>query len=444
MLAFMACSGIDPWGNSSSSGQADENSQANESSQTSGTSSQGSSASSAPVAQAHVQADIDALAIGYAPGDSAANITQNLTLASVGPIYGSAITWESLDTGGRLADDGTVTRPPFTPGATGITGDAVVSIRATAALEGANAQKTFSNLRIKPIGPTDADKVAHEKALLTDASITYGKEVSKPIETATNVTMDLGLGKTTAGTARTQGMEYNEVAIAWTSAPSGYISSVGIVTRPEFGQGNVLVTLTATLTCGGASDTRVYSITVLQKPDPSSFFPVFYNSDFERSVSIPNAGSGTSGSGIDRPSSITLAFTKTNSYTGFGGQQSLYVSSSSGGNRILFNSYANCNSPEGRTNVTFWLRGSGTGESGSLAVQMAASNRYWSLGTMTGPQTEYVVNNSISYGDYTGSFTLNDWTKITLNLGTYDPSTGKLYVRGNGSYAFLIDEIGYE
>ena len=57
-----------------------------------------------------VMADIAALNIGYATGDSEIAVTQNVKLTVTGAVYGSAITWTSSNTA-VISNSGVVTRP---------------------------------------------------------------------------------------------------------------------------------------------------------------------------------------------------------------------------------------------------------------------------------------------------------------------------------------------
>lgn len=89
-----------------------------------------------------VMADIAALSIGYAPGDSATAVTQNVSLAITGALYGSSITWASSNTT-VISDSGVVTRPGFA------SGDAVVTVTATVYNNGANSTKDFDLVVLK-------------------------------------------------------------------------------------------------------------------------------------------------------------------------------------------------------------------------------------------------------------------------------------------------------
>lgn len=87
---------------------------------------------------------------------------------------------------------------------------------------------------------SDAEAVAADKESLTTISITFSGS-----DTADNVTGDLILP--TAGESGT--------TISWNSDDTEVISNTGEVTRPSNSQGDVTVTLTATISKGGESDT---------------------------------------------------------------------------------------------------------------------------------------------------------------------------------------------
>ena len=82
-----------------------------------------------------------ALAIGYGSGDSAASVTQNLSLPASGS-GGSTVTWgETSDTGGNLAiagGTGTITRPAYT------LGNGSATLRATITKGAASDTKDFT------------------------------------------------------------------------------------------------------------------------------------------------------------------------------------------------------------------------------------------------------------------------------------------------------------
>jgi len=170
-----------------------------------------------------------ALAIGYASGDSASSVTQNLTLAASG-IDNSAINWASSNES-VVGTDGTVTQP--------VTGDATVTLTATITVGAVSDTKAFQ-VTVKA-QMTDAQAVAAAKAAL---AIGY-----QPGDAASSVTQALSLPVTgAAGTS-----------VAWTSSDPA-ISATGMVTRPV--TDDLPVTLTATISLNVASDTKVFIVTV--------------------------------------------------------------------------------------------------------------------------------------------------------------------------------------
>ncbi len=55
-----------------------------------------------------------------------------------------------------------------------------------------------------------------------------------------------------------------EVSITWVSSDTQHITTTGIITRPEDGEGDAVVTLTATLTLNDETLTKTFTITVLE------------------------------------------------------------------------------------------------------------------------------------------------------------------------------------
>ncbi|WP_172674240.1 InlB B-repeat-containing protein, partial [Syntrophomonas palmitatica] len=84
-----------------------------------------------------VAADKTVLEIGFAPGDSASSVTQNLNLTVTGAVYGSTITWISnnIDV---ISNNGEVTRPLYA------SGDAAVTLTATISSNGVSEPKAFT------------------------------------------------------------------------------------------------------------------------------------------------------------------------------------------------------------------------------------------------------------------------------------------------------------
>ncbi|WP_317973082.1 immunoglobulin-like domain-containing protein, partial [Paenibacillus sp. CCS19] len=95
--------------------------------------------------------------VGYASGDSASDVKQNLTLSTAG-LDGTSITWSS-DKSSIVAANGTVTRPSYTAG------DALVTLTATIKKGSVEETKTFT-LTVTKLAQTDAEAVAAAKAVV--------------------------------------------------------------------------------------------------------------------------------------------------------------------------------------------------------------------------------------------------------------------------------------
>ena len=185
------------------------------------------------------------LAITYVGSDNAASVTQDITLpATVATAPGVSIAWSSDNTA-VITDAGAVTRPASSAA------DAAVKLTATITKGLENDTKEFSLtvLKEETTGPTDAQLVATAKAAL---AITYGSG-----DSSIGVTQDLSL-PTTVTTAP-------GVTITWSSDNTAIITDAGAVTRPANGSGNAAVVLTATISKESETDTKVFSLTVLEE-----------------------------------------------------------------------------------------------------------------------------------------------------------------------------------
>ena len=76
----------------------------------------------------------------------------------------------------------------------------------------------------------------------------------------------------------------NGASIAWATSDAGVISATGVITRPASGQPNATATLTATLTRGGATQTRAFEVTVRAMPGDDALA----QEDLD-AIEIPNA-----------------------------------------------------------------------------------------------------------------------------------------------------------
>jgi hypothetical protein len=171
-----------------------------------------------------------ALGIGYAAGDSASSVTQSVTLPATG-IDGSTVTWASSNPL-VITTAGVVSQP--------LTGGASATLTATITVGSTNDTKDFV-LTVRP-QLTDAQAVAAAKSAL---AVGYASG-----DSASSVTQNLTLPAT--------GIDNS--AIAWTSSNADVVSNAGAVTQPV--TGDATLTLTATITVGTASDTKVFPVTV--------------------------------------------------------------------------------------------------------------------------------------------------------------------------------------
>ena len=184
--------------------------------------------------QESVAADKAALVIGYAGTDSAASVTQALTLPGAGD-NGTTITWAS-DMTGIIDNDGAVTRPAADAA------DATVKLTATITKNEESDTKEFSLTVKKAL--SDADSVAADKAALV---IGYAGT-----DSAASVTQALTLpGAGASGTT-----------ITWASSDTAVIANDGTVTRPAANAADASVTLTATIEKNGVNDTKTFTLTV--------------------------------------------------------------------------------------------------------------------------------------------------------------------------------------
>ena len=172
------------------------------------------------------------LEIGYAQGDSATSVTENITLPTEAE-NGVAITWASSHPG-IISTGGVVTRPD----------DMTTEVILTATLT-KNAARDTQRFTLTVLITEDAQAVMRAKDALT---ITYAQG-----DSASGVAADITLPTAGAG----------GVAISWASSAAGVISASGTVTRPDM---NTEVTLTATLTKNTARDTKTFTLTALVAP----------------------------------------------------------------------------------------------------------------------------------------------------------------------------------
>ena len=178
---------------------------------------------------AAVTAAKTALAVTYTSGDGPTSVTGNVTLPTTGA-DGVSISWASSHTG-IIGTTGAVTRPD----------DMTTDVVLTATLsKGAAADQTKTFTLTVLISDAGTVKLAKDNLVITYAGT----------DDASDVTQDVTLA--TSGTGG--------VSISWMSTHTSIISTGGTVSQPE--DTDTVVTLTATLSKGSATDTKNFMLTV--------------------------------------------------------------------------------------------------------------------------------------------------------------------------------------
>ncbi|HEY8982184.1 MAG TPA: family 43 glycosylhydrolase [Streptomyces sp.] len=184
---------------------------------------------SLPVATQGVAADKAALTLG----DTSA-VTSDLTLPKSGEAGGSAITWAS-DNPDVVSASGAVTRPP--------------------AGQPAGRATLTATLRKGPVSDTKSFEVT-VPPMFDDAAA-----VRQAADALTVHNLDDARGNLTLPSAGDFGTK-----VTWTSASPDLVSADGVVHRPAHGAGPATADLTATVTKGTASTTRVLTAKVPELP----------------------------------------------------------------------------------------------------------------------------------------------------------------------------------
>ncbi|MEC9484639.1 MAG: lamin tail domain-containing protein [Candidatus Izemoplasma sp.] len=145
------------------------------------------------------------------------------------------ISWESSNTD-YIADDGTVTVPMY------YEGDQKVTLTAYVSLGEETLTETFEVTVLASDTMTDLDKVMLAKeALLLPVTGIVSSDITLPATGAHGTT------------------------VTWASDTPTVVANDGTVTRPESGEGNAAVTLTATITLNDESVTKEFEIIVAEE-----------------------------------------------------------------------------------------------------------------------------------------------------------------------------------
>lgn len=196
---------------------------------------------------AEVTDDAESALITYAYGDGQDSVTADIGLGDTGLLHGSVITWTSDNDAvisiSQTASDGkytgTVTKP--------LDADVPVTLTATAAdPEDGSVFASFSFvLTVKKVELTGAEKALEDYELVY---IVYGDGDSEA-----HVTQNLTFSGAVA----------NGSTVTWRSGDVAHVSNTGAVTQPDYGLGNIDITITATIKNGNATLTKRFLVTVV-------------------------------------------------------------------------------------------------------------------------------------------------------------------------------------
>jgi len=179
--------------------------------------------------------------------ESIDNVTSDLSLPAAGQ-NGCTIVWTSSDEDVISASDGTLTRPSY------IKGDRIVLLTAKLTYGLEFAEKTFK-ISVPKLNATGKELFDEDVDWL-NTSQTLGSNLSQY-----SISQNLSLPSSAP----------NASDITWESSHPDVIASDGTVTRPEYNQPSVSVTLTATITSTIAdfndTETKKIEYTVLSMPD---------------------------------------------------------------------------------------------------------------------------------------------------------------------------------
>ncbi|WP_025684337.1 immunoglobulin-like domain-containing protein [Paenibacillus maysiensis] len=173
-----------------------------------------------------------ALAPGFASGDSAAAVSQRLTLPLTG-LNDTTVSWSS-DTPDVISNEGAVTRPRYD------SGDRKVKLTATITKGTASDTQTFEVTVLKVAAQDTLDQAADSLSL---GDLSAVKE---------NLSLPLS--------------GYGGTQIEWSSANPLVIAPDGTLSRPSYINGNTDVTLMAVLHLEGLTKTKNFTAHVLSLP----------------------------------------------------------------------------------------------------------------------------------------------------------------------------------
>lgn len=189
--------------------------------------------------------DLEKLGEAMADLDIALEVSDDIVFVDSG-LHDVVITWVSDNTD-VIANDGTVTRPLFTEG------NVTVTVTASLTIGEDTLTKIFSVtvLKIAVISEAEQVAIAQGKLLLSFDTLVVS-DMILPVEVVED--------------------EFT-ATVTWSSSDTSIIANDGTITRPAIGEGNIIVTLTATLTVGTETLTKTFEVTV-KEDDPSNLLTI--------------------------------------------------------------------------------------------------------------------------------------------------------------------------
>lgn len=174
--------------------------------------------------------------------DTASDVQNDLYLTQNG-LWDTLVSWSVAPDNSFVDITGSVTRPAY------LEGDQTIIVTATISRDAAEVVSDFT-LTITKLATTDFEAVQ-----IAWHQLVFDKSVLQQNHDLNSITSALALPL--------NGKE--ATTISWESSASEFVSNTGAVIRPEFGEGNAFVTLTATINKYDESKDKHFELIVIQK-----------------------------------------------------------------------------------------------------------------------------------------------------------------------------------
>ncbi|WP_440906353.1 LamG-like jellyroll fold domain-containing protein (plasmid) [Catenovulum sp. SX2] len=206
-------------------------------------------------------------------------------------------------------------------------------------------------------------------------------------------------------------------SISWQTSDSSSITAEGVVTRPQVGQADAVVTLTATIAIGGEQTTREFSVTV-----KSLGAPAVARAHFSFDNHLADANSNFSNASIIG-STIGSVGGNENFAAGVEGQ-AIYLDGSTGVALPdgLIDNY--------QYTVSFWVNPTSTSVHTPMFFAANSTEQWLSFlpqNWWDGGTTIWSFNSGNWFNTQTGPLTTNQWTHVAF---TVDNGLATIYVNG--------------